>query len=1265
MIWQESGAQTKAEAEKALLGTDADIEAFLTQKLDWLTSVDDRIAVNQIAAAGGPTVKGAAQKALDAAESDPSALQSFLRTGWYDATNVDLRIRVNQIAAAGGPTVKGAAQRALDAAETDPDALRSFLATASVQAADIDLRIRVNQIAAAGGAAVKAAAQKALDAAEADPNALRLFISREWEVAQARDQESASISQLVETAKQAGAQAERESLAAKDSAERARQEADLAKQAAELAAKAAEAAKDNAAGAAEAAAQAATAANRAASAATTAIGAASAATAAARIAANAAARAVTASVKAGQASSQAWEYATAARGDRERAGDARRAAAEAAKASTEAKQAIEAIDQAEKALKQADAAISAAESAGKNASESAKSADESVKWAKQAGADASEAEAAANRSRQQAALAVRAASSARAYATEAAAAAARARELALRAVADAIAASLAAEDAAAHAGQAGQAAELATQHANAATESAQIALDAAAQAARIYAAARKIDEDRLALQADQATAAARESLHVEDRIGLIRNWKAPQEDQRDEDVHTWLAEAEAPGAPVEVVESRGRKIALRLIDTAGPWGKAAAATAISGDGNEIREYVKSGIGQAAVLDDRETTRQLIAEGSESLKQAGQNALAEGDEAVRQFLRDPEHPQRATELRIRVNQVMATAREQKNDTLIAAAQLALDGESVSGYLKFLDTGQNTAREHDDRIAVNRLIADPNTGPEAKLLGAAALEGSPELVRQYRYNGQHIANRHDREAAAHNAATATMVTQAATAASRAAEHAANAQAVAATARNAAEEARGYATQAQQHADNAINSAFEAIESAKSAENSAEAAERSAQAAEDAAERASRSAVEATRSAVSARSSANIAASHANSAMRAAQQAYRDALDAGLDAEAAIKVALDARDKAVAKAEQEVEAEKAKAAAELKESCKNVPEGADRDDCMSRAMRMIADPQGESARNVAVCNQLKQDSEEAFNHCLEGAYNPALTYLVNKAIADAKDQQESEDWWTTAGFVVSGAVLIGLGIYCAEICVAPLLGALVGAEAGMLATAAGAGLEVAIGAEFITGIATDAFLASRLSALTQFEFLGGVAARSGVTSLVVDAVKHVFKSCFTAKFSSFAAEPPCYHEIPLASYGNGSQEIVNKAFEYRIKVSGATLSSLFNNLAVVKVKGWVDPFFKDDYIRMLSAGKEKHSEIRILQELNRLGIDPSRVVEVYTERSFCKKCAVAFGSRLPQGTPVYYSVKYMGQKSSDSWQEAKDLLTFFQDRIYRQGL
>ncbi|MDT7797608.1 MAG: hypothetical protein QOI78_1041, partial [Actinomycetota bacterium] len=743
-----------------------------------------------------------------------------------------------------------------------------------------------------------------------------------------------------------------------------------------------------------------------------------------------------------------------------------------------------------------------------------------------------------------------------------------------------------------------------------------------------------------------ATEAAQQALTVQDQLGLTRKWNAAQELQRDAETNRLLSEANAAGTDPNLVTLDGRKVALRLLTTGGPWTKSAAEGALSGADREVQEFVHSGVARAASLDDRETLQEIVDDANPAKKAAGQQALAGSDADVKRFLASPDYPTEGSVLRLQVNQVQATARAESNAIVVSEAQKALDTGTVTAYRQFLDTGQNVAREKDDRLALNQLIANTATGPEARMLAQAALAGPPDMVRMYRLNGQYVAARHDRESAAHNSVVAGLVAEATSVAATASQNAALAQSVAADARHDATKAHQYAEEAGAHATDAFNSAKDAAKSAQDARESAEKAYQSAVTAQDAAARASQAAVRASQSAMAARHSANLAARYAASAVTAAHQAYQDAIDAGKDADAAVAAANDARDKAIAKANAEIDAANKKFADDVNGACNSVPAGPEHDDCVARATRLINDPKGESERNVAVCNQLKQYSEQTFNDCLKGAYNPALTYLINKAISDAKqkagDEADSERWWSIAGTIVAGAVIVGAGVFCAEICTAPLVGALAGAEAGFLAEAAGAGIELTIGAEFVTGIASDSFLASRLSALSTEEFLSGIAVRNGLADIAKNIAKQIAGIC-TPGFAAAATEP-CFKLVGI-QYKRWGDELGDIA--YRFREARNLLGSPGINIGVGKMPGWPDEGFGPGYIVARSNGaKELHSEEIIIQKIRDAGLDPKKLEALFTERSPClDKCSPLLNEALSPGTEVSFGVFYLGNSRMET--------------------
>ena len=313
----------------------------------------------------------------------------------------------------------------------------------------------------------------------------------------------------------------------------------------------------------------------------------------------------------------------------------------------------------------------------------------------------------------------------------------------------------------------------------------------------------------------------------------------------------------------------------------------------------------------------------------------------------------------------------------------------------------------------------------------------------------------------------------------------------------------------------------------------------------------------------------------------------------------------------------------------------------------------------PKGESERNVAVCNQLKQYSEQTFNDCLKGAYNPALTYVINKAIADAKQQAEdeadSERWRTIAGTIVAGAVIVGAGIFCAEDPHRPAVGALVGAEAGFLAEAAGAGFELTLGAEFVTGIASDSFLASRLAALSSEEFLTGIAVRNTLSDLARTIAGKIGSACvpgFAAAHRAAAAAEILPQPHPVRPLGQraGRQGVRNAPHDGPAQTAGI-------NVAVAKIPGYTDPILGDGYIGAIS-GSGKHAEERIIDTLRGKGSSRagrrSSVCSPSGARAWTW-CSPLLGEALANGTTVDFAVYYL----KESLQELRSLQALINGR------
>ncbi|GIE77454.1 hypothetical protein Aph02nite_34040 [Actinoplanes philippinensis] len=1037
-VWQAAGPMVQAAAEQALLGGDAEIEAFVTVGWQEPQKLDQQAAVQQMMAQGGPTVRAFAQQALDAA--DPNAVKTFLESGWVSAQNTDLRLRVNQMMAAGGPSVRAAAQKALDAKTPEAGSedsdysedsvsspLKNFVATGWQGAFETDQRMRVNQIMAAGGPKVKDAAQAALDAHNVD--AYTEFIGSGWALATARDQEAATIADLTGSAIAAAERATQRADAAKEAAERTAAATAGAKAAAKTAADLAASAHGDAKLAAKAARQAATAATRAAGAAREAIGAANAASDAARSAAAAASRAAAAATRAGDAAADAYQAASAAVS---KAGDAKtaRTAAEKARntavdASTAAKAAGDAGNAAKFAAQQA---TDAANGAAVEATNAANAADRAADASGDASAEARRAHQQAAVARANASRSQKAAQASTRFANVAADAAATSAKAASAAAGKATAAATAAEKAADRAADAGVDANLATQHANAATDAANQAVAAVTTAQQVYEAAREADNARIQQigeQADQAAVAAKDAF-----ITMAAQNSAAMEEvaKRSAATNQLIAEVNAPDTPQATVLADTRRIALDLAVSGGPWTKQAAIAALGAGDNLAINFVRVQLPLAAAQDNRDKLAAIadadMGTGSTAMKAAAAKALAGSDNDVAAFLRTGAYPLQLTELRRKVNQAMAAAVSAGNQTVVDLAQIALDDGSLSAMTAFLNKGQDAALATDERMKVNRILAAAGENTKLQVLAQAALDGPRAMQHQFLTLDQYTAAQDDEAAAQHAAEMAALISHAQQIVQLGVQKANTAQKLAATARGDAKAAGVYAQQANTAAGNAASEALKAQASAQKAQASADRAAASAKSARDAAQRAAASAHDAERSAMWADQSARRAAASARSAQADANRAHNAAVAAGKDAQAAVNAANEAINAANAKATAEQEAARNK----MREQCRaylqdGVPNGKDSyNKCLDMVAMTDEQRAALAARNAASCQTLfpNHDSNE-FNNCLQSTLDPAFDTdqaMIVKQMQDA-DKHWWDDPWKVAAVVVVGVAVVGCAL------------------------------------------------------------------------------------------------------------------------------------------------------------------------------------------------------------------------------------------------------
>jgi hypothetical protein len=153
--WKSGGAGVKEAAERALLGSDADIRNFLDGK-DAIQYDDDYVDASRIFNVGGPAVRSAARQAL---KGTPTDLRKFLRSGWQGPLAEDRQVEASQVINLGGAGVKEAGKAALKGTPAD---VVKFLDSGQFEAREADNEVAVSKLVSTGGPNVKAAAKVAL-----------------------------------------------------------------------------------------------------------------------------------------------------------------------------------------------------------------------------------------------------------------------------------------------------------------------------------------------------------------------------------------------------------------------------------------------------------------------------------------------------------------------------------------------------------------------------------------------------------------------------------------------------------------------------------------------------------------------------------------------------------------------------------------------------------------------------------------------------------------------------------------------------------------------------------------------------------------------------------------------------------------------------------------------------------------------------------------------------------------------------------------------
>lgn len=904
--WRTGGPGLKLAAEQALLGGEGAIQKFLDDA-DSIQYDDNRVEAAQMAMSGGLGVQQAAKEAI---RKTPAELEDFLLYGYEESLDDDHKVEIARLTSLGGPGVQAAGKTALAGTADDRD---QFLNTGQYEAQQDDNRVEVARLASTGGPNVKAAAKVALRGTAED---MVEFLEIGQFTARNRDQEHASIAELVKQAKTAGKQAEDATKKAKESSKKAITASALAKEAAEKAAAQTQAAKNDSKTAAVKAKQAADAARGAAAAAQEAIGAADAANRAARRAAVAAAQTASAAAAASDAANRAYQAAIAAAGNKADAAAATAAAKQARAAADAADDSIVAAENAGKASAAAAVASRSAKDASGNARAAASAAEEANSYADAAGVHSGEARQAAAEARRYADAADRAANRSAALADRAAEAAYGARDAAKSSAGHARKAADFADEAAEQAGNAATYAATSQKNADAARAAAKDATAAVSKAKEIFKLARETEEADLQTRTEAAIERARSKKAETDTAISVSAATQVQALTLNDTAAELAQDAARPDVDVQATAARGRELAMQAMKLLGPWQQEAAARALSGTDQDVLDYLRTRWKEAERYDIRQRVVDLSSQSPyESVRTAATEALNGTLQQVEDFYTTGQYTAGADDMKVAVARLAETG----GTSVSRGAKDALAAGSGKTLAAFLQVGQYGERLTDEKVVTAQLAE--SGGPEVQAAAKAALAGPPDLIHEFVATGQYMAQRKDDLAAHHVHEVERLIAEGALIAAKANESAWRAAEVAANAHHASADAAEAAAEANKSKKAAEQYAADANASATAAENSAAAAAKSAATARNAAHRAEADATAAENSAAESEFSASYARQSARSADAAAADARASAAAAGKSASEAEAEANAAWKRALDLAEKEIKAARAQAAEERK--------------------------------------------------------------------------------------------------------------------------------------------------------------------------------------------------------------------------------------------------------------------------------------------------------------------------------------------------------
>ncbi|MEV0278780.1 ALF repeat-containing protein [Streptomyces sp. NPDC050610] len=175
----------------------------------------------------------------------------------------------------------------------------------------------------------------------------------------------------------------------------------------------------------------------------------------------------------------------------------------------------------------------------------------------------------------------------------------------------------------------------------------------------------------------------------------------------------------------------------------GPILRKAAEQALKGTPAEMRAFLETGRDQAQLTDDRVRVMQILSVGGKAVQKAAQDALEENSrESITHFLEVGQYTARDEDNRFEILRIISD--KKTGPGVQKGAQQAMDGTAADRQ-KFLDTERHALKIIDNRVLVRKIIGAG--GPEVRAAGIAALKGSPEDVQKFIDEGQFTARAKD--------------------------------------------------------------------------------------------------------------------------------------------------------------------------------------------------------------------------------------------------------------------------------------------------------------------------------------------------------------------------------------------------------------------------------------------------------------------------------------------------------------------------------------